>query len=172
MYKNTLYANTPQMPAPLWYLVSAAIQAQPCDQLPGESLQPASVHTVSRLTLLIQRIWSIKNRLLKLCNLMVQVGLLNDISVLRKVSMNPFYMPLPETREDCSVQRESSPMYAPCSQYHVCVLPSLEFGANSIEFIDVNRGCCRHGSQGGHPHAWTLKGSIPLGSSRLRVACL
>lgn len=32
-----------------------------------------------------ERIWSIKNRLLKLCNLMIQVGLLNDISMLRKV---------------------------------------------------------------------------------------
>lgn len=118
-----------------------------------------------------ERIWSIKNRLSELCNLMIQAGLLNDISMLRKVSMNPFYIPLPDTREDWRVQREPSTQ-APCSQYHVCVPPSLEFGPSSIESIDVNTGYCRHGSQGGHPQAWTLKCSIPLGSSRLEVAGL
>lgn len=69
------------------------------------------------------------------------------------------------------MQRELSTQ-APRSQCHVCVPQSLEFGTNSIEFIDVNTGCCRHGSQGGHPPYLDLEVLHPIrlfciGSGRL-----
>ena len=48
-----------------------------------------------------------QEQILILGNLMIQVGLLNDISMLRKVSISPCYIPMPAAREESSVQRES-----------------------------------------------------------------
>lgn len=98
-----------------------------------------------RLTLLIQRICRIKTRFSRLCDLMIQVGLLNDISMLRKVSVT--FPSLTQGRFQCAEGIVHIGTRQPVS----CLHPrSLELGTKSIEFIDVNTECCR-GSQGGHP---------------------
>lgn len=104
-----------------------------------------SMQTMPRLTLLIQRICRIKTRFSRLCDLMIQVGLLNDISMLRKVSVT--FPSLTQGRFQCAEGIVHIGTRQPVS----CLHPRyLELGTKSIEFIDVNTGCCR-GSQGGHP---------------------